>query len=75
MLYVRVTGWAGLEESPPTHAIAEAMHDMGLGAIPAIQASLDTLPARFDPFHTFQEAQSVSRLLMGYGALAMVAET
>lgn len=74
MLYVTVTGWANLKAPPQSLAIAEAMHDQGLGDTQALQGSLDSLPAQFGPFDTFQEAQSVSQLLMGYGALAMVVE-
>ena len=74
MLYVTVTGWADLPESHQSVSIAEAMHDQGLGHTQAILASLQSLPARLGPFETFREAQSVNRLLMGYGALSMVVE-
>ncbi len=74
MLYITVTGWANSPESRPFLQIAEAMHDQGAGNTQEILGSLESLPARLGPFATFQQAQSVNRLLMGYGALSAVVE-
>ncbi len=77
MIYIDITGWvdppAPMNASPAS-AAATALHDQGLGETSQLEALLERPPARVGPFEQFREAQSISRLLQGFGALAMVVE-
>lgn len=71
MIFIEITGWVPSSESlpqPPQQAVETVLEEEGL------DTDLATLPARIGPFATFQEADSMGRLIQGYGAEALVVE-
>lgn len=78
MLFVEVTGWLDPPHplgGDPVSLSAQALADQGLGEVGELEQRLQSLPERVGPFASYAETEAVNRLLMGFGAKAMVVES